>query len=383
MQTSNFTKFRPGKIQSLLIVLVWVLLFTIPLLFVEYDNGVNWDHIFKIWKEYSIVFVIFILNHFVLLPYLFFKGKQKLYFSSILMLIISTSLVIFFIDTKRMKNEEFPFPPPPEFANSEMRIPPENRQDALGPRPENRLGEIGPRPENRQGDMIPPFANLFIMSILLIGFDTGLVFSTKWMQAEQNKLKIEKENIENKMAFLQNQISPHFFMNTLNNIHSLIDYDAEIAKETVISLSKLMRHILYDSQTDRISLKKELEFIRNYVELMRLRSSENIKITLDIPKDIPEKQIPPLLFTSYIENAFKYGISYQNESYININFKFSANQLTFEIENSIFDNNKPKEVGGIGIDNSRKRLDLMYADNYSLDINESDNNFKVNITIPI
>lgn len=358
----SIVKNRAGKIQIILITVVWLLIVTIPILFGDLTDGINWQHIFQIWKEYSIVFVIFVINHFVLLPYLFFKGKQPAYFLTITVLIICTTIILFLTDINRGGKEKRPFPPPHAEFGQERMSPP------------HMFGK---------GDMIPPYANLFIMSILLIGFDTGLVFYTKWMQAEQNKLKIEKENIENKMAFLQHQISPHFFMNTLNNIHSLIDYDSEIAKESVISLSKLMRHILYDSQSERISLKKELEFINNYIELMRLRNSKNVKISLDIPNNIPEKQIPPLLFTSYIENAFKYGISYQTDSYINIVFRFTEKELQFQIINSKSGIYKVEGQGGIGIENSRKRLDLMYGENYTLNINNGINIFEVNINIPI
>lgn len=196
-------------------------------------------------------------------------------------------------------------------------------------------------------------------------------------------MNAEKENAESQLAFLRNQVSPHFFMNTLNNIHSLIDIEKEEAKETIIRLSKLMRHLLYDSEVEEIAIQKEIEFVRNYVDLMRLRYSEKVNINLDIQPDIPEKTIPPLLFTSFVENAFKHGISYQHDSYIFITFSHQNNKLLFRIENSNYKNEIDEGPSGIGIENARKRLDLLYGNLYSLKIEEKKLVYIVNLSIPL
>jgi LytS/YehU family sensor histidine kinase len=184
------------------------------------------------------------------------------------------------------------------------------------------------------------------------------------------------------MAFLKNQVSPHFFMNTLNNIHALIDIDAEEAKDSIIKLSKLMRHLLYDSEEKLTPIKKEVEFIQSYIELMRLRFTDKVNIVVDIPEDIPDKSIPPLLFTSLLENAFKHGISYNQISFVKIVMSFSENRLNFIIENS----NHPRDreaSSGIGIENTRKRLSLLYKDNFDLEILEEKEIYKVNLSIPL
>lgn len=123
-------------------------------------------------------------------------------------------------------------------------------------------------------------------------------------------------------------------MNTLNNIHALVDIDTEEAKHAIIKLSNLMRHLLYDSEGTKTPIKKEIQFIESYIELMRLRFSEKVKITVTIPTIVPDKTIPPLLFTSLLENAFKHGISYKSESFINLNLSFTDTSLIFNIENS-------------------------------------------------
>ena len=240
-----------------------------------------------------------------------------------------------------------------------------------------------PPPMEGAGYPVPPFANLLIMSVLLIGFDTGLVFSMKWMQSEQNRLKIEKESMENKMAFLQNQISPHFFMNTLNNIHALIDISSEEAQGAIIKLSEIMDYMLYESQTEKISLKKEMNFIKSYVELMKLRFTKDVDIILDIPEILPTVSIPPLLTISFLENAFKHGISYELPSFVHIKYEVVGSNLNFEISNS--DHAKPEKSknSGIGIKNSRHRLDLIYGNSYQLAINQSEQNFAITLNIPL
>lgn len=357
-------KYKIGRLQLLLTMLVWVLIFVIPLLFGDFAYGIDWNHVFKIWKEYSILFVIFLANRFILMPYLFFKEKRRLYFLSIISIVILFSIILFFVDNNIESTRSNVFSPPPHGSEA-----PGFNHPELPP---------GPR------EFIPPYANLFIISVLMIGFDSGLLFFSMWMQSEQNNLKVEKESIKNKMAFLQNQISPHFFMNTLNNIHALVDIDTEEAKEAIIKLSKMMDYMLYESQTPNISLKQELDFIKSYVDLMKLRFTDDVKIILELPSVLPMVKIPPLLTISFIENAFKYGVSYESASYINIHIETSKTLFSFKVSNSVHPGKEKKKNSGIGIQNARNRLELIYKKNYELLINnKSDNTFEVNLNIPL
>ncbi len=218
----------------------------------------------------------------------------------------------------------------------------------------------------------------------MIGFDAGLSFAGKWLQAEQNKIILEKENVENKMAFLQNQVSPHFFMNTLNNIHALVDINTEEAKEAIIRLSNMMAYMLYESQTDKISIQKEIDFVKSYVELMKLRFSEEVDINVEIPEKLPEIAIPPLLTISFIENAFKHGVSYEEPSFIHIKYVFKKDHLYFELKNSNHSKQEKNANSGIGLENARKRLALIYTTNYELNINQPDNKvFSVSLKLPL
>ena len=359
---TKFFKNNQERAQLLLVVMVWLLLFAIPIFFGDSAEQTNWHHIFKIWKEYSILLIIFLVNRFVLMPYLFFREKQVAYFVSITGVILLFSSALFLLQYIERPVPSLELPPPPAGGvPNGFELPLRH----------------GPR------EFIPPFANMIIMSILLIGFDSGLIFFSKWMISEQNKLKAEKESIRNKMAFLQNQVSPHFFMNTLNNIHALVDIDAEEAKDAIIKLSQMMDYMLYESQSNGISLKQEMDFTRSYVDLMKLRITDEVDLKLEIPETLPQVKIPPLLTISFIENAFKYGVSYQSPSFIHITINIRDNRFIFHVENRIHQEIKQNKNSGIGIVNTQKRLELLFGHRYELNIDKKDDIFKVNLTIPL
>jgi hypothetical protein len=304
-QSENL-KFLEPMITSIF----WVLLFASPLLFGDSEDGIGWTHIINVWKDFIFYLALFLINRFILLPYLFFRNKRLLYFAGVTLLVLFLSAGIHLIQKNSRPSERdliHQMPPPPH-----ERLNPSEEFQSLPPGRHNPGGPMTPPKE------LPPFISFFIISILIVGFDTGLNISMRWAQSEKDRINAEKVSIESQLAFLRNQVSPHFFMNTLNNIHALIDLDTEEAKDTIIRLSKLMRHLLYDSEIERIPISKELDFITNYVDLMKMRYSDKVKIDLKLPEQSCDKLIPPLLFTSYVENAFKHGISYQNASYIKI-----------------------------------------------------------------
>lgn len=357
--------------EPLIIITFWVVLLSSPILLGSSEEGIVWQQIFKVWISFLPYLILFFIVHFVLLPFLFFRNKRWLFSLSALALIGLMAIgVSFQMDDNR--------PPRP----GDGPISEEHFSRGLPPVHSGPKGGAFPNAPNLPKQLPPPLT-FIIISLLIVGFDTGLKLSVKWVQSEQKRIHAEKENVESQLAFLRNQISPHFFMNTLNNIHSLIDFDTEQAKDSIIQLSKLMRHLLYDSESDKIALQKEISFIKNYVELMKLRFSDKVIINLDIPDLLPNKSIPPLLFTSYVENAFKHGVSYKQASFINISFSFTEDKLTFNIINSKTIKDQVEEPSGIGIVNSRKRLDLIYGTNYTLEIADSKIEYNVHLNIPI
>ena len=170
-------------------------------------------------------------------------------------------------------------------------------------------------------------------------------------------------------------------MNTLNNIHALVDIDPEKAKDTILELSKMMRFVLYEGDKKGVPLTKEFEFIRNYIKLTKLRYTDKVKIQADLPQDVPVRQIPPLMLITFIENAFKHGISYQHESFIDIKVEIS-DKLLFTCRNSKAEMPN-QEKGGVGLQNVTKRLNLLYGNNYTLDIQDASDVYNVKLEIPL
>lgn len=331
-------------INQIIIVFIFVILFTMPALFIKIDGVISWKHVFKIWQDNSLLIPIFIVNHWILLPRLVANGKYTLYIFSIIGLIIIATLICNLIDP----------PPPPRIGK----------------------GVIAP-------SKIPPYANMLMYAILITGVDIGLFFSSMWQKNEQKTLELEKRNTAMELELLRNQISPHFFMNTLNNIYALIDSDSQNAKQAVMKLSKLMRYLLYENNNGTVKLSKEFEFIMSYIDLMRIRYTDQVRFNLDIPDIYNNIDIPPMLFISYVENAVKYGISYQQECKIDIHISFTDDSLLFFCSNPIHRNIETKLKGGIGLKNSKTRLELIYGDNYDLTISDKDDQYTVELRIPI
>ena len=189
-------------------------------------------------------------------------------------------------------------------------------------------------------------------------------------------------HLTTELSLLRQQISPHFIMNTLNNIHALIGIDQDKAQESVIQLSQLMRKLLSGVEKGNSTVINELEFLESYIELMKLRIFDTVKVEVDFNVSQPDKEIPPLLFVSLVENAFKYSVSYSKKSYIIIKAKTEEGMLRFSVQNSKHSDNK-KTGTGLGLKNLKKQLSLLYDNNYLFEINETDSEFYVKLNIPL
>lgn len=183
----------------------------------------------------------------------------------------------------------------------------------------------------------------------------------------------ERERVIAELSFLKAQINPHFFFNTLHTIYALMDTDQPAAKSSIYNLSHMMRYVLYDTKNDKTSLLKEVGFIEDYIALMKVRTSDEVQIIFDIQTPMTDMDVAPMLFLPFIENAFKHGISAVHPSYIFIGIAVTETELKFEVRNSLFETlgKQLDDDQGIGIANTKRRLDLLYAGKYTLDI-ESD-----------
>jgi len=206
----------------------------------------------------------------------------------------------------------------------------------------------------------------------------AIKMTNRWIQSENEIRELEKSRTEAELKNLRNQLNPHFLFNTLNNIYSLIALSPEKAQQAIMDLSKLLRYVLYDNSPEFVPLQKEMEFVRNYVELMRLRLTDNTEIKISLPQSASSGTlIAPLLFISLIENAFKHGVSNSQPSFIHIDIsEYSDQRIVCTIENSYFPKNETDKSGsGIGLDNLRKRLELLYPGRYLLNIEQTDDKY--------
>jgi len=359
--------------EIILIIFVWLVLLFTPILFREDIYSPIRRSVLMQVQILTPLLIVFLINRFILVPRLLFKGKQSFFIASVMGLIIIFTAVSYIYDTKIKST------PPPEVPKVENQI---KTPPYAFPGGVDRFENLRPA-QTRQPRPIPTYANFLILAILIVGFDTGLRSGLRGINIENEKVRLEKENVASQLVLLRNQVSPHFLMNTLNNIHSLVDINTDEAKEAIIKLSKMMRYLLYETESEKTTLKKEVEFLESYINLMKLRFNEKVRIALNIPSSIPDKTIPPFIFTSLIENAFKHGISYKDESFIDIDLIIGDERLILVVKNSKTDNTRNEEFSGIGIENTRKRLGLLYGANYHLDIIDNKELFTVNLSVPL
>ncbi|MCM5663008.1 sensor histidine kinase [Galbibacter mesophilus] len=204
-------------------------------------------------------------------------------------------------------------------------------------------------------------APLLFMSV---GIAFGIRYSQKLNEEERLKKARENEHLKSELKMLKYQLQPHFFFNTLNNIYSLVDTNAEFAKDGILKLAKLMRYLLYKTEDGSTKLKDEIQFIESYIDLMQMRYGDQLTVTANFPKqDVLNIEIPPLLFIPLVENAFKHGVAASDESFIDVDLKLINEELIFSIKNSYFPKSDTDRSGsGIGIQNMQKRLKLLYRE---------------------
>lgn len=402
--------------ENLTYLIVWSLLFATPLLSL-YMRAINdpyitfnWTEVFFIWRKFGIFLALFLIHNFLLAPLLIHQHRRTLYFSIAAALV--AGFAVYQFNTRPFDGKRFrEFRHQMELREKKMKQHDEHmeQRDELppmfmdgpgekadrGPRPDD-MPQDGPRPNDfkqdgpqmMRGRHNPPifFGEHDILSIVVLLLMFGANLGTKYYyrsRSDQRKLEeLEKQNLEQQLEYLRYQINPHFFMNTLNNIHALVDIDPSKAQETILELSKMMRFVLYEGDKSGVPLTKEFSFIRTYAKLMELRYTDKVKITVDVPNEAPDKTIPPLMLISFIENAFKHGISYQHDSFVDMKASIDGNYLLFTCINSKAE--KPnQEKGGVGLTNVRKRLDLLYDKRYKLDIKDEPDIYTVVLKLPL
>jgi hypothetical protein len=348
------------KIEIIIYAVVWAVILYIPYYSIKSFGFINWHRLTREWIQLLGYLIIFLLNVYILVPKLLFQ-KKYLYYIGIVCI---TTIIIIGIVVFLQSGEFF-----------HTRPLPNGPLDGFDPA----------RPMLQHKPFFSVLIDKYIISILVIAAGTTTKLGSKWLSEEKLRKDIEKEQLKTNLALLRHQVSPHFFMNTLNNIHALIDINSENAKDSIVRLSDLMRYLLYDSAQSQIKLKKEINFINSFIALMQLRFSDKVNISVVVPEQIPDIQIPPMLFISFLENAFKHGISYQSQSYIYFELQIFEKLLCCKIRNSKHNviETKYDEYSGIGLENIKRSLKLLYGDDYKLQISDKETEFEVNLTIPL
>lgn len=282
--------------------------------------------------------VVFYLNYLWLVPSFFMQRRVKVYVSVNLAVTVVLALCMDWLMGVLRSMEfgaGFAFPPPAERISVPVMV-------AV-----NVLKNVMP----------------FALSVVLA---TLLRMALRWQATEAARKEMEIQKTEAELKNLQNQVNPHFLLNTLNNIYALISFDTDKAQRAVLSLSALLRQMLYGGRQSTVGMKEEVEFIRNYVELMKLRLNNNVKISFDarVPAD-RDVRMAPFIIISLVENAFKHGVSTTEPSFISISITAGDGKIVCEITNSNHPKSSSDKSGhGIGLEQVARRLDLAYAGRY-------------------
>ena len=295
--------------------------------------------------------VLFAVNNWILIPGVLFRNRYLRYFlmAALLVVVVWSIQCLTFIDSEALHKG------PPTRHNPMMR--------PLLP--------------------LPLFLD-FIYNLLILGANLAIALLFQNFAQRLDRESLMKENAESQLAYLKAQINPHFYMNMLNNIHGLIDIDTERAQEMVLDMSHLMRYMLYDSSQPRIALSAEIDFLRNYLRLMRQRYPvEKVGMTVDFPS--PEQTagvtIPPLLCLVFVENAFKHGVSYRALSSVDVSMTVEGGILEFHCANTVHPSDTATPPG-IGLQNVERRLKLIYGNRYILNIDSTPSLYSVTLRIP-
>lgn len=329
-------------IELVLHVVVWSYIFTAPL-FTHPQDSVNVERLAMRTLFSLALFLTFYLNYFWFIPRYFWQRRFRLFVLSNLVALVLLSSSVETVLHFHMLNYIGLHSASAHNVSKEFR------------------GEMSP------GIMIV----LFIRNILTFAFAWGAAMavrlSVRWHDNERARNAAELGRTEAELVNLKSQISPHFLLNTLNNIYALTAFDTTRAQKAILELSKMLRYQLYEELGSRVSLQKEAEFLHNYIALMQLRLTRHVEVVADFnPNDFQGLSIAPHIFISLVENAFKHGISPTRESYIHISLINEDGQITFLCRNSNFPKtHENKTPGGIGLQQVERRLQLSYPNTYT------------------
>jgi two-component system, LytTR family, sensor kinase len=339
----NFRSFVHSRLFSIIIhSLIWLALLLVPVIIDESPMGRTF------WMmRFGVLIVLlsgfFYFNSLILIPRLLLPGKILFFVGSLLgciALIVLLNLVNVYIFQVLVNHRHYHIHP----------------SMILGP---------------------------VFFSVVAFALSTSFRITSEWFRTEKIKKEMENEKLTSELAFLKSQVNPHFLFNVLNNICSLARKKSDDTENAIIKLSGIMRYMLEESKDEKVGLEKEIEYMKNYIELQRMRISEKVNIRFDIEGNPEPYQIEPLLLIPFVENAFKHGVSYLEECTIGILMKIGPDRLVFHVENLIVRKGTEESASesGIGLKNVLRRLELLYPGNHEIRIEENGSKYIIHLII--
>lgn len=342
MTQAKTSDFLVRKVGFLIHIVAWAIPLGIPFLFTgKNEDWMPSDFLLRWSIVIGSFMIVFYVNYFYLIKRLLSVKKIGGFLLANLLLMASVTLFITLIMEQ--------LPPP----------------DNIGGEPTHELGLL---------EIAGLLLRNILMHVIIVGLSVAIRMTSNWFETDALRKELERSRTEAELKNLKSQLNPHFLFNTLNNIYSLIALSPEEAQSAVHELSRLLRYVLYESSQEYVTVGKEIEFIRNYIELMRIRMAKNVDLQTGIEIENENTLIVPLLFISLIENAFKHGVSNNSPSFIHIRIKQDKEKLCCIIDNSSFPKDSQDKSGsGIGLSNLEKRLELLYPGMYSLRYGKEEN----------
>jgi two-component system LytT family sensor kinase len=332
----------------------WVLLYLLPPLVLQTD--VKLPANFGDYMYWFIIVVCFYVNYFWLIPNYLSKGRFVLYFLGIFIMLSTNYFANEIYIRHIIKVEE------------SKHVDVDSKDD---------------KPRKKHPRYRGYNSALFCFAVLALG--TSIKVTESWYENEKQKKEMENQKLGAELSLLKSQINPHFFFNTLNSIYSLAIIKSDKTPEAVVKLSEIMRYIIYDTERKLVPLSKEVEYIANYIELQRLRLPEETNVIFKTSLGKEESVIEPLLLLPFVENAFKHGVDAEKGGKISVTIAQTGNELQLHVENPLIEDHVTynNRQSGIGMNNTLKRLKLLYQDNFTLTAGPVKKNYVVDLVLKL
>jgi len=353
---SNY--YKQTKQETIIYTIVWFVIFLAPLA----EFVVNFDPEHPVWIKNGLLdtwahllffLIAFLIHNHILAPILVRQKKVTKYIACCVV------MVALFQTAQCVHKPIHRLNDPGRPAAAEMTPPPPNG-----------------RPPVDRHDI-----SMFTLVIMMIGANLGVKIYFQSEEEKKHLSHLKEQSLKQELDYLRYQINPHFIMNTLNNIHALVDIDPDQAKDSIVDMSRMMRYLLYESDNHCVSLNNAITFLKKYLNLMKLRYMDAVNINLDVPASCSEDvALVPLVFIPFVENAFKHGVGVGKPSTIAIDIKHKDGRLLFHCHNT--KSGVKHEYGGVGLSNVTKRLELIYGSDYILDIHDEDDSYDVRLDLP-